>query len=249
MIRQRLWALQARYAPYLFVLPFVLIFAVFLLYPLSRSLIVSFYKSVGFQKRFVGWDNYRFLLGDRMFWWAVLNTLMFTIAYLLVQIPLSLGLAVLLNSQLVRCRSFFRFAFFSTHLVGQVFVAVIFSLLLSSRHGLVNQALGTILGRTVEINWLGNPRLAMLATLLASLWLSVGFGMIYLLAALQTVDTELYEAAAVDGAGRWSRFWHITLPSIAPVLGFLVLVGTISALQLFELPFVLFNGAGPNSTP
>jgi ABC-type sugar transport system permease subunit len=81
---------------------------------------------------------------------------------------------------------------------------------------------------------------------LASLWMSVGYGMIYFLAALQSVDRELHEAAHVDGAGRWSRFWHVTLPGIRPVLVFVLLVGTIGALQLFELPYVFFDPpAGP----
>jgi ABC-type sugar transport system permease subunit len=85
------------------------------------------------------------------------------------------------------------------------------------------------------------------AILLAALYLSVGYGMIYFLAALQSVDRELYEAAEVDGAGRVQKFWHITLPGIKPVLLFLIMVGMIGALQLFELPYVLFGGPGPNN--
>jgi ABC-type sugar transport system permease subunit len=90
------------------------------------------------------------------------------------------------------------------------------------------------------VNWFGKPELAMPAVAFAALWISVGYAMIYFLAALQSVDRELYEAAEVDGAGPFARFWHITLPGIRPVLVFLVLVGTIGAFQLFELPYVLF---------
>lgn len=240
--------LQSRLAPYLFVAPFVLLFALFMVYPLGRSIVMSFYKSAGpWRNVFVGLDNYRFLLTDRIFWWAVVNTAAYTLAFLLIQIPASLGLAMLLNSRLVRFRSFFRFSFFSTHLVGQVFVAVIFALLLSPRAGLLNRALGAFRGYPLEINWLGRPGLAMVSVLLAGLWISIGFGMIYFLAALQGVDRELYEAAEVDGAGRWARFWHVTLPGIRPMLIFLILVGTIAGFQLFELPWVLFNGSGPGS--
>lgn len=248
-LRSRIWSLQHRAAPYLFVLPFVLLFSIFICYPLVRSLTLSTYKTVGPRHEiFAGLDNYRFILGDRLFWLAVLNTVSYTIAFLLLQIPLALGLAMLLNSKRVWHRGAFRFAFFSTHLVGNVFVAVLFAQLLSPRSGLINLAIGKLLRRQVEISWLGNPNLAMPSVLLAALWLSVGFGMIYFLAALQAVDQELYEAAEVDGANALSKFWHITLPGIRPVLIFMILVGTIGAFQLFELPWVLFQQTpGPDN--
>jgi ABC-type sugar transport system permease subunit len=97
----------------------------------------------------------------------------------------------------------------------------------------------------VEIDWKSDWRFARLAILIAALWLSIGYAMIYLLAALQAVDRDLYEAAVTDGAGKWSRFWHVTLPQIRPVLMFLILIGTIGSLSLFELPYVFFQGSGP----
>jgi ABC-type sugar transport system permease subunit len=221
-----------------------------MLYPLGRSLVLSLYHfATPRYAKFVGFDNYRFLWRDQVFRYAVANTLYFAVAFMVLQIPLALGLAVLLNSRWVRGRSFLRLAFFSPHLVGGVFVAVIFSLLLTPRHGLVNRAIGAVLPRVgTEIAWTGKPLLAMPAIVMAALWLSVGYAMIYLLAALQGVDRELYEAAEIDGAGPWARFRHVTLPSIRPVLRFLILVGFIGALQLFELPFVLFGqSAGPAS--
>jgi ABC-type sugar transport system permease subunit len=242
-----LWAWQTRASPYLFVLPFVLLFLAFLLYPLVRSIMLSFYNSAGPRRSiFIGFNNYQFLFRDLLFWRAVLNTLLYTVLFLSLQIPLSLGLALLLNNKAVRFRNFFRFAFFSSHLVGNVFVAVLFMLLLSPRQGLVNKMIGAafpFLG--TELNWRGNAALAMPAIVLASLWLSIGYGMIYFLAALQAVDQELYEAAEVDGAGRWGQFWHVTIPGIRPVLIFILLVGTIGAFQLFELPYVFFDGPGP----
>src|SRR5882757_7189263 len=121
----RWWAIQARYSPYLFVAPFVLLFCIFLLYPLGRSFALSFYKTLGPRDaRFVGIDNYHFLIADRMFWLAVANTVGYAIVFLSIQIPAALGLAVMLNSQRIRAKPVFRFAFFSTHLVGSVFVAV-----------------------------------------------------------------------------------------------------------------------------
>jgi ABC-type sugar transport system permease subunit len=244
--RQRFWYWQARGSPYLFVAPFVILFFCFMLYPLARSIVLSFYNTAGPRRSvFVGLGNYTFLLGDVLFWRAVANTVRYTILFLSLQIPISLGLALLLNNPAVRFRNFFRFAFFSSHLVGNVFVAVLFLLLLAPRQGLVNRMLGALPYFTSDLNWRGNATLAMPAIVLASLWLSIGYGMIYFLAALQAVDRELYEAAEVDGAGRWGRFWHVTLPGIRPVLVFILLVGTIGAFQLFELPYVFFDGPGP----
>ncbi|MCS7034216.1 MAG: sugar ABC transporter permease [Phycisphaerae bacterium] len=248
-MRQRLWQLQQRLAPYLFVSPFVLLFAAFLLWPLLRSLLLSLHKTVGSERQiFAGLDNYAFLLRDRFFWFAVVNTVGYALAFLLIQIPAALLLAVLLNSRRIRGRSLFRLAFFSTHLVGGAFVGIIFAQILNVRHGLLNTALSALLGRPVEIAWLSEPRLAMPSVLLAALWLSIGHGMVYFLAALQAVDRELYEAAAVDGAGRWGQFWNITLPGVWHVVTFLTLFGLIGAMQLFELPYILFGqSAGPGN--
>ena len=250
MTRSRLWQLQHRCAPLLFIAPFVILLAIFLLYPLTRSLVLSLYSTAGGPRseKFIGMGNYRFVLHDRLFWGATLNTLVFALALITVQIPLSLSLALLLNSPSLRWRNLFRFIFFSTYLVGGVIGAIIFAMLLDARHGLLNETLSFLLRRQVEVDWLGEPNLAMIAVLIAALWLSVGFGMIYLLAGLQAIDLELYDAAHMDGAGRWQRFIHITLPELRGVLGFLIVVGTIGGFQLFELPYVLFRqSSGPNS--
>jgi ABC-type sugar transport system permease subunit len=224
----------------------VILFGVFFLYPLLRSVTMSLHISSGpGLTRYVGLSHYRFLLRDWLFWLAVGNTILYAIAFLSLQIPLSLGLAMLLNSPFIRFRQCFRFAFFSSNLVGQVFVAMIFSLLLSPRQGLINRVFGWLLPGGVETNWRGDSHYAMAALVIATLWLSIGYAMIIFLAALQAVDPELYEAAEVDGAGIWPRFRHVTLPGIRPVAIFLVLVGTIAALSLFELPFVFFQGPGP----
>lgn len=244
-IRRRLWAAQAKYAPYLFVSPFVVLFCAFLLYPLLRSLYMSVHQYAGSQSRVVAGRNFAFVLRDETFWLSVANTVGYTFAFLLFQIPAALGLALLLNGPRVVGRNLFRFAFFAPHLVGQVFVAVIFGLMLS-RNGPLNSLL-RVVWPSLEINWISDPWMARPAVVLASMWLSVGFGMIYFLAALQSVDKELYEAADVDGAGKWSQFRHVTLPGIRPVLMFMILTGTIGGLQLFELPYVLFNGPGPGA--
>jgi ABC-type sugar transport system permease subunit len=241
MTRDRMWRFQQRAAPYLFVAPFLVLFAAFLAYPMARSLALSFCRTAGPQHRvYVGWANYRhLLLHDLPFGLSVVNTVGFTAAFVLLQVPISLGLAVLLNSRRVRWRSFFRFAFFSSYLVGQVFVAVIFYQLFAA-NGLINKIL------SAEIPWLTSPSLALPSVLIADLWMTAGYGMVYFLAALQAVDPELYEAANIDGAGGWQSFIHITLPGIRPVLIFVIVVGTIGGFQLFELPYVLLQGPGPS---
>jgi ABC-type sugar transport system permease subunit len=245
-LRSRLWKLQSVAAPYVFVAPFVVLFCCFLIYPLGRSLWLAFHKTVGPRREvFVGFDNFWFLSQDRLFHLSVFNTFTYAVLFVALQVPLALGLAIVLNDRRVVGRSLFRFAFFSTHLVGGVFVAILFSQVLS-RAGLLNRALSAIGFTEVRIEWLGEKYLTIVVLLLAGLWLSVGWAMIYFLAALQAVDRELYEAAEVDGAGPWARFRHITLPGIKPVLLFLSLVGLIGAFQLFELPYVLYNqSAGP----
>jgi ABC-type sugar transport system permease subunit len=237
---------QTNLAPYAFLSPFLALFAIFFAYPLLRSLALSFCSTIGPNHvRFTGLRNYAYLLHDLLFWGALANTSVYVIAFLLVQIPLSLFLAVQLNHQRSIGRNVLRFAFFSTGLVGPVFVAVIYSQLLSPRHDLIALACSSLLRRPVHLPWLTDPVLARIAVLLAWLWLSVGFGIMYLLAALQSVDAQLYEAANIDGAGAWRQFWHITLPGVKPVLTLLIIVGLISGFQLFELPYVLLQGPGP----
>ena len=116
---------------------------------------------------------------------------------------------------------------------------------LFSQDGLANQLLSIIAMRRVVVPWLTSPSMVMPSILIASLWLTTGYGMIYFLAALQSVDRGLYEAAEADGAGRWAEFFHVTLPGIRPVMMFMILIGIIGGFQLFELPFVLLQGAGP----
>lgn len=232
-------------APYLFLLPFLVVFAGLFLLPLAQSLGMSLRSYAGPRvSRPVGLSHYRFLLADPLFWIAVLNTLSYTALFLLFQVPISLGLAVMLNDSRVRGQALLRLAMLLPFLAGNVLAGILFSLLLAPRHGLINRALGWV-GIAPDLNWRTDPALATAAIVLAVLWLTVGWGMVYLLAALQSVDGQLYEAAGVDGATPWQRFRHVTLPGIRPVLAYLVLVGTIGGLQLFELPYVFFQGLGP----
>src|SRR5450432_569281 len=195
---------QHKLAPYLFISPFLITFLVFGFYPILQSLRLSLYATNGPKSHvFVGLSNYQFLIGDADFRTAVWNTLVYAFWSVFLQLPLALGLALLLSQRWIKARGFLRLAFFSPNLMGQAFVAVLFGILYVPQYGLVNQTLHPIVPSLIPLDtkWLQNPALVMPALVLASLWMYVGFNMIYFLAALQAVDQELYEAARVDGAG------------------------------------------------
>jgi ABC-type sugar transport system permease subunit len=243
--------MKRRLTPYLFVLPYLLVTAAFTLYPLVNAAVLAFFQTNGPASRtFVGFDNFRFLLSDPAFHKALGNTVAFTAAQVLVMLPLALGLAVLLHERQGRGKGFLRLLLFSPNLVGQVFVGVLFAVLFTPRYGLVNRVLQDLVGWGLEERWLSNPELVMPAIVITALWLSVGFNMIYFLAALQSVDKTLQEAARIDGANRWEVFRHVTLPSMRPVVGFVLVTSVIWSFQLFELPLALLaesDGKGPDN--
>lgn len=244
------YRIQSRYAPYLFISPFLMLFGLFWAYPLMQSLRLSFYATSGPGSQvYIGLDNFRFLLSDPDFHLAVWNTLIYAFFVVAVQLPLSLGLAVLLNRPGLRLRNVFRFVFFSPHLMGTVFASVLFGLIFAPRFGVFNRVLHLMVGLPMNTRWLGDAELVMPAIIILSLWLNVGFYMIYLLAALQGVRQDLYEAARVDGAGAWTRFLHVTLPGIWPVLLFVLVISTIGAFRIFELPWLLLQSTtGPDQS-
>lgn len=235
------------WVPYAFLTPFLLVFGTFVIYPLVQSVILATQQTFGpgFSE-FVFLDNFKNLFADPIFWVATRNTFIFAAASVLLQLPLSLGLALMLNRPSMKGRGFFRLIFFSPALVGAVFVGVIFGVIFQKRTGLLNNILFHLIGFDLDFPWIQDPRFVMPAIILASLWMWVGFNMIYFLAALQNVDKQLEEAATIDGANAWQRFIHVTLPAIRPIASFVVLLSIIGAFQLFELPWLLLNqGAGP----
>lgn len=238
-----LWNHQQKIAPYLFIAPFYILFIVFMGYPLISSLVMSFYEMRGFQSRiFVGFDNFTDLFIDPIFWKSVWNTTLFAIGTLTIQLPIALLLALILNSKYVKGKNILRLAFFAPILVAGVFVAIIFNLIYDQRAGFINNEF-ILFGQ--EIGWLNDAKYVMPAVILTGVWQWAGFNMIYFLAGLQGIRQDLYEAAAVDGANWWQAFIHVTLPSLRPVIAFVVVVSMIGSLQLFDLPFILTNGGEP----
>ena len=196
--------------------------------------------------RFVGLDNYLRLLQTPLFWQALGNTLYFVAVGVPVSIGLSLGAALLLDSRFARWPGFFRTALFAPVVTTVVAVAVIWRYLLHTRYGLINQALA---GLGIDpVDWLGNPRWSMPAIILFAAWKNFGYNMIILLAALQAVPREMYEAARVDGAGALRRFTDLTFPMLTPTLVMVGILTLAGYFQLFAEPYVMTQGGPLRST-
>ena len=240
------------WAPYAFFAPFLLLTVVFTVYPLFNAAILAFQQTNGPASRaWVGLGNFRYVLTDPVFYKALANTSTYAFFSVFLQLPLSLGLALLLNTDKSRAKGFFRLVLFSPNLVGQIFVGILFGVLFTPRYGLINQAVQALLGWGLNEQWLGNPALVMPAIVMTGLWMWVGFNMVYFLAALQSVDKSLLEAARIDGANRLQVFWNVTLPSIRHVVVFVVVTSIIGSYQLFELPLALLpltEGHGPDNS-
>ena len=236
------------WVPWFYLAPFILVQIVFTAYPLAQSVLLSTQQTYGPKtSAFVGLSNFRNLADDPLFWTAVTNTLYYTAGSLVIELPLALGIAVLLNQPWVRGRVLFRLVVFSPSLVGMAFVAILFVPIFAKNVGLLNVFLHNIWPRfNPEFGW--NEEYVIWGLIVASLWMYTGINMLYFLAALQNVDADLVDAAKIDGAGPWGRFRHVTLPAIWPVMTFVVLLSLIGSFQIFELPFILQNfGGGPDN--
>ena len=237
-------------APWMFLAPYLVYAAVFFVYPLLYAGWLAFHQTDGPHTAiFVGLDNFKFIFSDSMFWKAMSNTTIYAIASICIQLPISLGLAMLLNNSNSRMKGAFRLMIFSPNLVGQIFVGVMFAVIFTPHYGLFNKGLDALIGWGLEKQWLADPNLLLPALIIISLWMYVGYNMIYFLAGLQSVDKQLIEAAQIDGASSWQTFLHITLPQIKPIAIFVVIMSTIGSYQLFDLPFALMKGEGfgPNN--
>lgn len=237
---------RRRVAPYLFVLPALLLFAAFKIYPIGRSFVISLHKNVGGTDRFVGADNYTRLLDDPLFWTALKNTGVILAVQVPVMLALATGLAVALNSSLLRGRAVFRLGFFLPMVTGLVAYGVIFSVLLNKDFGMVNWLMGLV--GLDPVPWLTDPLWAKVSLGIALTWHYTGYNAVILLARLQSVPAELYDAAAVDGAGARASFRHVTLPGLRPALLLTTVLSTIGTLQIFDEPYVLTGGGPDNAT-
>lgn len=196
--------------------------------------------------RFVGLANYERLFATPLFWKALANTFYFVVLGAPLSVALSLAAALLVNAPAARFKGFYRALFFAPFVTTLVATAVIWRYLLHTRYGLVNEMLG--LAGLGPVDWLGNPSASMPAIVLFSVWKNFGYAMMLLLAGLQTIPRDLYEAARIDGAGSWQQFRHVTLPGIAPVLLVVTIMTVANYFQLFAEPYVMTQGEPAQST-
>ena len=227
-----------------FALPAIALFAVFFAYPLISSLWQSLTETRGGLTRFVGLDQYARLLSDPL----IAQSLTTAGILLVVQVPLMLvlavGLAYLLHQSWLRAKAGFRVLHFLPAVTTLVAYSVVFRVMLATDGGAVNQLIGVVgLG---PVDWLNNETWARVALIASITWRWTGYNMVIILAGLQGIPAELYEAGRVDGAGQWAIFARIVVPQLRPVLLFTSITSTIGALQLFDENFIL-TGGGPNN--
>ncbi len=229
-------------AGYVLLLPTLIGLLVFSLGPVAASALLSFTRWDGLTAPvWTGFENYRLLLNDPLFWTALRNTAYYTVGAVVPSVVLSLLLAIALNQKL-RGIVIFRTLFFLPVVSPPVAIAILWGWLYNPQYGLINAALDR-LGLPLP-QWLADPATAMPSIIIMSVWSGLGYNMVLFLAGLQGIPQELYEAATIDGANRWARFRHVTVPLLSPTTFFVMVLAMIGAFQLFDYVYIMTNG-GP----
>jgi cellobiose transport system permease protein len=237
-IRQRI---RERLAPYLYIAPFFLIFAVFGLFPLLFTFYIALFdwNPIG-EHTYVGFDNFTRLYDDPRFWNATRNTISIWFFSTVPQLMLALLLAHLLNHARLRYAAFFRMTMLVPYITSVAATAVVFAQMFDRDYGLLNWLLGLVGIGPVNFEQSVAGTHLMIAVMVTWRWF--GYTTLLYLASLQSIPRETYEAAAVDGAGGWKQFWHITVPSLRPIIIFTVVTSTNGGLQIFTEPLLVAPG-------
>ena len=242
--------------PYVLLSPFVLLFLVFGVFPLCFSFFLAFQTwepTAGLASmKFVGLDNFEFAITDEWFWKSLKNTAWLAFASGVPQHLIAIPLAYFIHTSFKRTRNAVIGAYFLPYITSTVAIAMMFSTLFSTDYGLINLTLRSLANLPLlggffpqdPIDWLNRAENVKPAIALVVFWRYVGFNTVLYLAALQTIPKDIYEAATMDGAGRWQQFFFITLPSLKPMIYFGVTLSVVGGLQLFEEPFILTGGRG-----
>ncbi len=233
-----------------FLLPFMLLFGVFLIFPIFYSFYLSFFGSPTDYSltnlEFVGLANYKRIMSDFQFWWSLGVTAFYGVLSIPLGICASLALALLLDNKLFG-KSFFRSAFFLPNVLDMLVVGVIWTLIYAPKFGALAQITTWLIGENNFFNTtglLGSPMTALLAVVVAMVLKGAGFGMVLFLAALQNIPEAVYEAADIDGASEWQKFTKITVPLLRPIIVFMVITGVIGSLNAFTEIYAMTSG-GP----
>jgi len=229
-----------------FVIPFMAIYLIFQIYPLFQAVFASFFNwdLLTSGKKFIGFKNYSKMFTDPIFWRSFLNTLQFVVYSTPLLIATGLLFAILFNGTGSR-KGTFRTVFFAPYVFSVSVTTLIWGFMFNPQKGLLG-AFSRILGAE-PIYWLTDPHFAMAAIIICTLWWTVGFNMVLFLAGLQDIDPSLYEASALEGAGAWQNFIHITLPGLRRTLELVTVLQIIASFQIFGQVYILTKG-GPGGT-
>jgi multiple sugar transport system permease protein len=237
---------QIKIIPYLFIAPNILLFFTFMIIPILFTFYISFHEWGLFGKPdFTGFENYTRMFQDKVFWTSLWNTLYYTAGTVPFSAAFGLIGALLLN-QKVPFRSVFRTIFFAPIVVSLVAAGLIWSWMFNPNYGLFKEILGMF--GVQGVDWLSSSTWAMPAVILTTLWVRIGYCLVIFLAGLQAVPNSLYEAANMDGANSWQKFWRITLPMLKPTTTFILVMEVIHGFMVFDLIYTMTNGGPGYST-
>jgi len=245
--QRTLWQeIRANVWSYIYVTPMVVLLLVFVVYPIFASLGYTLYQwnGIGDPSNYVGLDNFVRVIHDSFFWGAFLHTLTYTVVLVPIQLALALALALVLNNSKLRFASFYRSVYFIPAVTSPAVIGVVIQLIFSNLGDNVNQLLMNLHIIHEHIDWLGDPRFALGLIITIGIWNTLGYNLVYFLAGLQTIPGELYEAARIDGANSFARFFYITIPMLRAVGLVIVILAILGSLQVFDLVLVLTDG-GP----
>ena len=235
---------------FLFVLPAFLLYLIFFISPFIQSIYISLtdWNGVNPQKEYVGLKNYIHMLGDNLMWQSLSHNLIWVIIGTISPIVIGLLLAVLLSSDKTKGRTVFRTIYFMPVILSSVVVGIIWGWVYNPIFGMLNKILDNIGLGAFSRGWLGDPNLALFMVLIAAVWSYFGFCLVILIAGMQNIDSELYDAANIDGANSWQQFTNVTIPQLGGVLTMIIAYTMIGGFNVFDIVYIMTGGGPANST-
>lgn len=232
------------YWAWFFIAPTILGLIVLNIIPIFQTMYMSFFKSGDFGKGniFVGFDNYITMFGDAQVWHAVANTLLYTLLVVPVSIGIAMVLAVLLNGK-VKGKTVYRTIYFVPMVAAPAAVTMVWRWLYNTQFGLINYMLGQL--GLPPVNWVNDPKVALISVAIIGIWSVIGYNMVLLLAGLQEIPKDYYEASDIDGASKFRQFFIITLPLVTPTLFFVLVTSIIQAMQVFDVIYMMIDVTNP----
>ena len=226
------------------VLFLIVYFAVFLFYPIYKAFAGSLHdwNPLTQKYNYIGWENYQFVLGDKLFWKSLTNTLFFTAISTVLRLAVGLALALMLFSRMTKMRTFFQGLFYMPTVTPMVAVSFVWMWMFNPQFGLINRFFH------LDINWLKNSNWAMIAIIIMTVWKDFGYATVLFLAGLMGLPEEVYEASRIDGANGWQTFKNITLPLLKPVTLFVTITSLISYFQTYIQVLIMTEGGPGTST-